>query len=230
MTTDYEKRYQELKETHQLEYEYPPSLKHFLENDVIDHTKIDLSKELQILELGCGAGTLFNDNYENPKVTSIDVSPTALEYAREKTKNKNVIFLQGEWGGDFPYLTENSFDFAIDAHCLHCLIDKEKRVKALEQAYQAIKPGGWLGLEHMVSHSGMEFEPPYQFTGDVLYYAGEPQKFIPHSIEIEEEIKSVGFEIRYLRVFETLKIIPVSGRNTPLRSDPDLLRLLCTKV
>lgn len=230
MSVNYEKRYQELKETFRLEYQAPPSLLHFLEKDVWKHTSLDPKSQLKILELGCGAGSVFIENYNEPTITSVDMAPTALEYARENTQQNNIIYMQGEWGGDFPYFPENEFDFILDAHCLHCMIENEQRAKALEQAYKVLKPGGWMGVEHMVSHSGMEFDAPYQLFNNTLYYAGEPQRYIPHSIEIEDEIKSAGFEIRYLRVFETLKIIPVSGRSTPLKSDPDLLRLLCIKA
>lgn len=230
MSVNYEKRYQELKETFRLEYQAPPSLLHFLEKDVWQHTGLDSEKEIKVLELGCGAGSVFFENYSQPKITSVDLSPTALSYARENSNQENILFMQGEWGGDFPYFPEGEFDFILDAHCLHCLVEKEARVKALKQAYEVLKPGRWMGVEHMVSHSGMEFDAPYQLFNNTLYYAGEPQKYIPHSLEIEEEIKAAGFEIRYLRVFETLKIIPVSGRSQPLKSDPDLLRLLCTKT
>lgn len=230
MSVNYEKRYQELKDTFRLEYKAPPSLLHFLEKDVWKHTSLDPQSQLKILELGCGAGSVFTENYNEPTITAVDMAPTALEYAREKTKQNNIIYMQGVWGGDFPYFPENEFDFILDTHCLHCMIEKEQRAKALEQAYKVLKPGGWMGVEHMVSHSGMEFDAPYQLFNNTLFYAGEPQRYIPHSIEIEDEIKAAGFEIRYLRVFETLKIIPVSGRSTPLKSDPDLLRLLCIKT
>ena len=230
MSVNYEKRYQELKATFRLDYQAPPSLLHFLEKDVWKHTSLDPKSNLKILELGCGAGSTFTNNAKEPKITAVDLAPTALEYARENTEQNNIIYMQGEWGGDFPYFPENEFDFILDAHCLHCIVEKEQRTKALEQAYQVLKPGGWMGVEHMVSHSGMEFDAPYQFFHNTLFYAGEPQRYIPHSIEIEDEIKAAGFEIRYLRVFETLKIIPVTGRSTPLKSDPDLLRLLCIKM
>ena len=78
MSVNYEKRYQELKETFRLEYQSPPSLLHFLEKDVWTHTGLNPESEIKILELGCGAGSLFNEKYKRPKVVSLDLAPTAL--------------------------------------------------------------------------------------------------------------------------------------------------------
>lgn len=89
------------------------------------------SIELQsgkILELGCGAGDvsikLAQRGFE---VTGIDISPTAIEWAKEKSKELGleIQFIEGSVC-DNSILEGKKYDLIIDGNCLHCLFGEDR--------------------------------------------------------------------------------------------------------
>jgi ubiquinone/menaquinone biosynthesis C-methylase UbiE len=96
-----------------------------------------------VLELGCGAGDvslLFAGN--GYKVSGIDISPTAIEWAKEKSLQASLkadfhcgdVRNLGNW-------EDGHFDIVIDGHCLHCIIGRDRTV-VLKETYRVLKPGG----------------------------------------------------------------------------------------
>jgi len=80
------------------------------------------------LELGCGAGeiTLWLSELGHD-VVGVDLSPAAVEWAREKAAGKGLIvsFVQGNVC-DLNAFKDNSFDVIIDSHCFHCIIGNDR--------------------------------------------------------------------------------------------------------
>lgn len=98
----------------------------------------------RLLELGCGAGNLSvwlaRRGFE---VCGIDISPTAISWARERAlaqgvdadfRTGSVVDLEG-------YQAE-AFDVVLDGYCLHCIIGSDRR-KCLSSVYRVLRPGGW---------------------------------------------------------------------------------------
>lgn len=105
-----------------------------------------IEKELitrgKALDLCCGAGT--NTVYlatKGFKVTGIDISPMAVEYAKKKAKEANVkinLFVQNFL--DLPFRNAE-FDFALDMGCFHH-VKVEDRATFIDGVNRILRRGG----------------------------------------------------------------------------------------
>lgn len=110
----------------------------FLSNSL----KKGLKHKCKALDICCGAGT--NTVYLAEKgfdVTGVDISPTAIEYAKRKAAEANVKvhfmiqdFLQ------LPFEDED-FDFIYDMACFHH-VELEDRTTFIKGIYRVLKKGG----------------------------------------------------------------------------------------
>lgn len=97
----------------------------------------------KVLELGSGAGDaslLFAE--KGYQVSGIEISPMAVEWAREKSKERKLSaeFVVGEVTS-LRRWKDGTFDAVIDGHCLHCIIG-EDRSKVFKETHRVLKPGG----------------------------------------------------------------------------------------
>jgi len=94
-----------------------------------------------ILILGCGDGetslALAQAHFE---VTGLDISPTAIQWAKEKSAQLDVK-LQFIEGNVVTLSLQRSFDAIIDDHCLHCIIGAD-RALTLGAVFSNLLPGG----------------------------------------------------------------------------------------
>lgn len=217
-----------------------PSLLEFYSQEI----KIRLPKRpLNILDIGCGAGSIFKEIEGDFEVLGIDVSPSAIKLANQNNNSKNIKY------ESFDVTRMNfkeQFDLVFDSHCFHCLTDSKDREKALSNIYQSLKSGGIFALETMTSHKSMSFENPYYFEDNILYRLNTlasfvdlrffdgapflPVRRIDHAMKIEEDILKANFKIIFLYVFSHKKMVPDEIRNHALRSDPDTLQVIAQKV
>lgn len=104
----------------------------------------------KVIDLGTGEGRdaiyLSTRGYD---VVGIDVSPTGLDKARARARERNleitflqrdVIFLRG-----FP---ANLFDAAISMGCLHLIDVQSQRNRHLRRVFDILRPGGLFLLGH----------------------------------------------------------------------------------
>ena len=129
------------------------------------------------IDLGCGAGNyaiyLASMGFD---VTGIDISPTAIEFARENAMKKGVRckFLAGDVLGALDEVME-TFDFAYDWELLHHIFP-EKRKKYVENVRKILNPGGKY-LSVCFSEKDTQFggSGKYRKThiGTILYFSSE---------------------------------------------------------
>ena len=158
-------------------------------------------KPCRTIDLGCGAGNyaiyLVSKGFD---VTGIDISPAAIEIARENAKKKGVKpnFLVADVLGDLDEVKE-TFDFAYDWELLHHIFP-EKRKKYIGNVHKILSPGGkYLSVcfsekDPQFGGSGKCRETP---LGTVLYFSSD------------DELRDL-FE-PYFKIRE-LKVIEVSGK------------------
>ena len=154
----------------------------------------------RVLEMGCGAGNtsvwLARQGYE---VVGVDISPTAIEWARERAAEEhvqvtflvgNVLNLEGQ--------ENNRFDLVIDSHCLHCIIGPDRQ-DFLAEAFRTLKPGGRLWIETMSEPVNLEILKDYDPQTKCLMTGEGDQRFAGRYIgsreDIETELTTAGFRI-----------------------------------
>jgi len=157
----------------------------------------DLPKSGKVLELGCGAGDvslLFAQRgYET---NGIDISPTAIEWAKEKAAKAGVkanfevgdVTNLGRWG-------DGIFDIVVDGHCLHCIIG-EDRAKVLKETFRVLKPGGLFYVSTMCGEP-KEPEVVKMFDNETrcMIGGGVARRYIGKPEDILKEIETAGCEI-----------------------------------
>jgi len=107
-------------------------------------------EEVNILEVGCGAGNnLWFLALEGFNVTGIDISESAIDYAKKRFKGEGLKggFYVGNLAVDFPF-SETNFDLIIDRGALTYL--------SIEECKKTIKK-----LTGMTNPEGRLFFNPY---------------------------------------------------------------------
>lgn len=126
------------------------------------------------LDIGCGTGQnavwLEQQGFD---VVGCDLSATAIERAREKSKDAKVdpFFIMADILVD-P-IPDAPFGFVFDRGCLHCMADAQEREAFAEKVAQLLGDNGiWLSLVGNADEPEREVGPP-QLTASELITALE---------------------------------------------------------
>jgi len=156
--------------------------------------KNNLPKSIKILELGCGDAelslTLAKLGYN---VSGIDISPTAIEWAKEKASDRN---LKANFQvGDVLNMKydDNSFDIAIDSYCLHCIIGRD-REKFFKEIKRILKLDGLLIGITMSNTIPDEIKKFFNDKREMVKN-GIAGRYIGISEDIVQEFKRSGFKV-----------------------------------
>ena len=149
------------------------------------------------LELGCGAGeTTLRLAVMGFDAFGIDISETAIAWAREKAADRGirVDFREGnvldlrDWPVDF-------FDFVLDGRCFHCIIG-EDRGRFLAEVHRVLRPDG---VFHVRSMCGEPTDPELRRNFDpgsrCQVVNGIALRHIGLAADIVGEIRSAGFHV-----------------------------------
>ena len=132
--------------------------------DIPDHIGIDrqrfideiLEKEWSVksgkaLEIGCGTGPLIRwITSKGFSGTGIDISETAIKLAKEQYKASDINFFKDDFCYSNLFKSDN-FDFIIDGHCFHCIVEDNDRKLFIEKAHSLLKKDGVFTLSTMCS-------------------------------------------------------------------------------
>jgi len=139
------------------------------------------------LDVGCGLGdnalALHEAGY---KTTAFDVSNTAVEWAKKRHKNEDIVFQQADLFNP-PQQWIEAFDLVHETYTIQAL-KGELRAASFEKVAQLVKPGGRLlvicrSIADGVDPSG----PPWPISpSEVAAF----EKYL--SVEAFEEINVVG--------------------------------------
>jgi ubiquinone/menaquinone biosynthesis C-methylase UbiE len=157
-----------------------------------------VSKTGKLLELGCGDGSvtlcLAKMGFD---VHGIDISPTAISWAQEKAKERNIKaeFRVGNVV-DLPY-PDDFFDIVVDAHCGHCIIGEDRKL-FFSEAFRVLRCGGlFIVMTMCADPSDKRYSDPisrYMVRNGIAgRYKGLPE-------DIMEEIRAAGFHIKHWEV------------------------------
>jgi len=162
--------------------------------DFISKTNLPLTA--QGLDLGCGAGNnaiwLTRQGF---RMSGIDISPTAIEWANEKMLKENlkIDFKLGS-AVTLDKFEDNSFDFIIDSTCLHCIIGSDREI-LFKNVVRTIKKGGYFLIMTMAMPYPVEMETNFDKSTNCLLRNGKHVRYFGHEEDILKEIKHCGLEI-----------------------------------
>jgi SAM-dependent methyltransferase len=174
---------------------------------LVDLVKGGKVNPCRTIDLGCGAGNyavyLAGLGFD---VTGVDVSPTAIQFAREKAERVGVIctFIIADLLGDLHEVL-GKFDFGYDYELLHHFMPENRGTYAKNVA-SLLNPGAtYLSVcfsedDPQFGGSGKIRETP---IGTVLYFSSEREI---------QELFSPYFTIQELRTIE------VAGKYGPHRA------------
>jgi ubiquinone/menaquinone biosynthesis C-methylase UbiE len=152
---------------------------------------------LQILELGCGTGecskTLAKAGH---RVVGIDISPKAIQIAQQDLLDNNLEFVVGSVL-DMPF-PDSSFDVAVDAFCLHCLIGSD-RERFFNEVRRVLTPAGKLIGCTMIGDPPASEQDRYDPVSRTLRIGDIPVRFFARESELYAELQS-HFQVEEFKV------------------------------
>ena len=150
------------------------------------------------LELGCGAGNitiwLAKQGFA---AFGIDISPTAIEWARENAREEEVActFRLGSVldPGSFP---GERADLVLDGNLIHCIVGDD-RTRLFANIRRAMKPGGYLLVRHVLSPVDDRLTEAYRFDPEtrLLFHGDTPYRYLPTFEMLQAELETHGFNI-----------------------------------
>lgn len=182
----------------------------FTYRHTISVLKSSLNKKMNILDIGCGAGTvdfyLANKGYN---VTGIDISEKAISSCNETKKYlglKKVFFQQSYFPKD---KIKGKYDFVIFSEVIEHLDEDEK---ALKEINKLLNPGGILFLSTPSINAPLhKLGLTKQFDKDVGHVRRYSQE------RLQELLDKTGFNVKEIKINEGivrnfLFINPIAGK------------------
>ena len=122
----------------------------FFENkpdeNLVNYFNKKIFKQGNVLELGCGPGRNAIYFAENGcKVDAIDLSREALQWARERANEKNVLINFVKKNIFDMNIEDNSYDIIYDSGCFHH-IAPHRRMNYISLIQKSLKPGGYFAI------------------------------------------------------------------------------------
>jgi len=112
----------------------------------------------KIVEIGCGVGRWsIKLAKAGMDVTAIDISKEMVKIAQKNAKKENANIDFKISSADKLELKQNFYDYALSVTVLQHIIDEKKRLKAIENLVNSLKPGGKLILLERVGKDSGEF-------------------------------------------------------------------------
>ncbi|TOJ26226.1 SAM-dependent methyltransferase [Vibrio parahaemolyticus] len=150
----------------------------------------DRPKQGKLLELGGGEGHHCRAFQKlGFEVTGIDISPTAIAWAKKKAKATGI---EGKYYT--ADLTVESFqlperyDVVIDGNCLHCIIGADRAI-FLDHVYRNLSESGVFFVSSLCSK-------------DETYRDSSPYRHIASQSGLVIELEQAGFQVLNVRVYE----------------------------
>jgi len=151
----------------------------------------------RLVEFGCGAGNNLIDLAQKGwQVSGIDISPFAIEWAREKVTALGIAadLLVADLTHELPW-EQPPADVVLDGHCLHCIITDD-RVTFLRNVRNVLKPGGIFIIHSMcgdphlpIGKCAFDSRTRCLMHKDIaLRYFGEPDSILA-------ELAAAGFTV-----------------------------------
>jgi SAM-dependent methyltransferase len=158
-------------------------------------------ENISVLELGSGRGGLgLMLARLGAQVTLIDFSPTALAQAQALFAGEGLEVKTITGDVTHPDLAlEGHYDLIVDSHLLHCLTEDPDRASYYQLVYEHLRPHGIFVAETMVYRKKLFIPDGFMFDERKVLWQmfgkWTPVRRILDSLDLEDELKSAGFNI-----------------------------------
>lgn len=163
---------------------------------LLKHTK-NWPQAGTLLELGCGEGKLsFILARSGYDVTAIDVSETAITWAKEKAqKNNQIVDFKTMSVVDLDSFKNETFDIVFDSLCAHCIIGSDRKIM-FNHIHRILRNDGVFLLNSICGgkQSASVLNPQnFDEKTNCEYRDDSPYRFIGTEEELVQELTSAGF-------------------------------------
>jgi SAM-dependent methyltransferase len=170
------------------------------------------SKEMKILDAGCGEGRncvyFLNEGYQ---IFGVDSNPIAIQmariYAQTIQQDYDIFRFQTSVVENMPF-HQGAFDAVISSAVLHFAQNETIFLKMVEDMMRVLKPGGIFFLRMTTSEGGMVEKSPD--LGDGVFLLPDGSERFLLTGDLEKEIVS-KYELKYL---EPAKSVLVHGQRS----------------
>jgi 2-polyprenyl-3-methyl-5-hydroxy-6-metoxy-1,4-benzoquinol methylase len=165
--------------------------------------KLQLDAEDDLLEIGCGVGTLLVPlSFMVGSATGID-HPDLVDSISRLHAGANIATERGDFF-DIQFDKETTFSKILIYSVLHCLTDKDEAFAFIEKAFSLLRPGGRMligdlpntdrKLRFQISNEGVEFEQAWRhqqvattsLTKEMELLSSDPEVLVPDDVFIAE--------------------------------------------
>ena len=159
----------------------------------------------RILELGCGEGKLsFVLARFGYNVTAIDVSETAIAWAKEKLQKQNeTIDFKVMSVVDLDCFEENAFDIVFDSLCAHCILGADRKIM-FDHIYRILKEGGVFILNSICGgkeSANLAFREYFDEKTNYSHRNGVPYRYIGTEDDLVAELTRSNFILIKKEIF-----------------------------
>ena len=193
-------------------------------------------KGMKVAEMGSGRGGLgLHLARLGADVTLVDFSPSALEQASQlyATEGFSPELVEADLGLPDVRL-DQKFDLIVDSHLLHCLTSDPERFSYLALVRDHLKDEGIFVAETMVHRKKLFIPDGFMFDQNNILWQmfGEwkPVRRILDSLDLENELNKVGFNITYFYYYASYGFVPhKSFMEIPSEILPAAVRMVLKK-
>ncbi len=173
---------------------------------IIDSAELDLDSPA--LDLGCGAGQITQIlASKGLNCIGIDISETAIEWARENLKelSSKANFFSGDLTAPETFTNYREyFGTVVDSHFLHCIIGNHRK-QVLAHVYSVLKSGGKFVVNTMIFRdgkipTGQYWQKNYDENSKTLIQNGISTRFIADQNYVITELMDAGFHIQHVSI------------------------------
>jgi tRNA (cmo5U34)-methyltransferase len=100
-------------------------------------------KEINVVDLGCGTGTiskLVKQKFPSSRIHCVDIAENMIEVAKQKLSGHQDISF--EIADLSNYSLTDSYDVALSSLTLHHLVTDKDKINFYTKIYHSLKPGG----------------------------------------------------------------------------------------
>jgi tRNA (cmo5U34)-methyltransferase len=110
---------------------------------LISAIPFDKSSRINVIDLGCGTGTIsrrIKEEFPKARITCLDLADKMIDMAKLKLANFSDIRFQV---GDFnDYKFDDTYDVVISSLALHHLVTDEDKIDFYRKVFETLSPNG----------------------------------------------------------------------------------------